>query len=825
MMMDDIKLGLKLMAKERHATAVKILVVCFSLATFTMTLLNLVNQQGIDLIYNRAVDALGANVIIESNEPLPERIQAMAEDRDLDVVDLTLTFTVTSHNDIFQLSSIKAVGQGYPLVGQVQIKDKDDQTLMVDKPKPGHVFVERVLLKQLGLNVGDSIQIGVERWVIEAVLIKEPDALQGFFVLAPRVMMNLSDLEKTQVLQPGSRAKYQKWVKGTPSSAQAFTQAVKALNEPSIEIEDFESGDGAIANVVRYASSYLGLIIMLSVILSGLALSTAAHVWVEGRVQQFALLKVLGLGPNRLLRVMMYGLVFWGGLFAVVMMGLAAFCANGLFGYLAQTTDLPLSSMRLEPFMLSGFVSLCLLIGFVIPPLWGCRKLSPMANFKQHSYDHKGAWRWYAITIIGCCLGLFYYIDNTQLTLVLIAGLGWGAFISYVVLNLMIWLLAKLKVKALAPRLALSQLVHQQSSNVMQVIALTMCLAALLVLQGVKGEFLVDWKATLPEKTPNYFLINIPQAQSQDIANLVNPLVDEPLVFYPITRGRLTLVNGQAVEQNVDGGPPGVSRPLNLTWLDELPMHNKIVKGPAQWGDVSSDDPIMSVEKSFAKRMGVDVGDTMTFTILGQDITARIHNIREVVWQSFMPNFYVIYPKGIISQLPAVSMSSFYLEDNESIIATIRNQFPEVTIIDVDDLIQQVQGLIGQFVIGIEALLLIVLGFSFVVFYAILTASKPTRAHWSSLLRLLGSPAKQVRHIQWIELGLIALIATLVGIATSQWVLHELSKRVFNLTYDVDWMFLAQVTVAMILGLIFLGGWMLRKVPKRSPLALLKNQQ
>ena len=303
---------------------------------------------------------------------------------------------------------------------------------------------------------------------------------------------------------------------------------------------------------------------------------------------------------------------------------------------------------------------------------------------------------------------------------------------------------------------------------------------AMIVL--VRGDLLSTWQDQLPANTPNYFAINIQPSERDAFEEAVAPRVETQSTLYPMVRGRISAINGQPPIEAVPPdarGDNSLRRELNLTWQSELPEGNQVVAGewfsqpsePQGWmseveatpQEASSVVPI-SVEDGLAERLGLGLGDELTFSVGGDTITTRIESLRSLNWDSFNPNFFVIFPPGVLESFGHSFITAFHLpEQEQSLIRQLVNDFPGVSLLNVDAILGQVREVLTQVTRAVELVLILVLMAGVSVLYAALTASRPVRAHESGLLRVFGAGNRMISRVQGAEYALLGFASGLMG--------------------------------------------------------------
>ena len=254
-----------------------------------------------------------------------------------------------------------------------------------------------------------------------------------------------------------------------------------------------------------------------------------------------------------------------------------------------------------------------------------------------------------------------------------------------------------------------------------------------------------------------------------------------------MVRGRLTRINGEAVREAVTKEAQddnALNRELNLTWTTQLQADNSIVAG-RWWREGDAGQPLVSVEAKLAERLGIGLGDELGFSVGAETFMAVVTSIRSVQWDSFRPNFYMVFPPGVLEGFAATWMTSFHLPpgDKPVLIELVRS-FPALTILEMDLIIEQVERIFQQVTLAVEYVLLFVLLAGFAVLFAALQSSLDERLYEGALLRALGASRRQLRagHLaEFIALGLLAGLVAAIGTECLAWVLYS---RVLHFDYS-----------------------------------------
>jgi putative ABC transport system permease protein len=372
-------------------------------------------------------------------------------------------------------------------------------------------------------------------------------------------------------------------------------------------------------------------------------------------------------------------------------------------------------------------------------------------------------------------------------------------------------------------RFAVTALQRRPGATVVQVVALSLGLMALLLLTVVRGDLVQAWQQATPPDAPNQFVLNIqPEQQAPLAATLSQNGVLKPML-YPMIRGRLIQVNDTPITGETyieDRAKRLVDREFNLSTMTTMPPQNQVVAG--KWLDDRK--PEASVEAGLAKTLNLKLGDRLRFDIGGQMVEAPITSLRKLEWGSMRVNFFVILNPALMADTPQTFITAFRLPpEKAALVNQLVRDFPNLTIVDIGSVVRQIQGVIDQVVRAVEFLFLFTLASGVLVLYAALVGSQDERIREAGLLRALGATRRQLSTAQWIEFALVGGLAGLLaatGAAATGWALAE---YVFNFEWrfsPVVW--LAGVAVGA--ACAFIGGWVgLRNVLRHPPLQTLRE--
>ena len=247
---------------------------------------------------------LASDLLIASDQPLPEIFLEEAKKRKLQIANTIVFPSMASSGAQSKLSSLKAVSASYPLRGALQVSSGSQQ-LTKSGPPPGSVWVDPAMLASLQAQVGSQIKFGNSQFVITGVLTREPDRGAGFMNFAPRVMMSLEDLPATGLLGLGSRVTYRLLLAGADADIQAYDQWANSVIENQglrgIRVETLENAQPIMRKTLERAERFLSLIALLTAMVSAVAIALSARRYVLKQADACAVLKCLGASSSSIL--------------------------------------------------------------------------------------------------------------------------------------------------------------------------------------------------------------------------------------------------------------------------------------------------------------------------------------------------------------------------------------------------------------------------------------------------------------------------------------------------------------------------------------------
>ncbi|MGX7653170.1 ABC transporter permease [Shewanella putrefaciens] len=827
----ELSLAWRLFKRELQQGQLLLIILAITLAVLSVSGLARVSERLQVAINGEASAFIAADRIIDSPVIIDPTILAKAEELGLKHVTNMQFNSMVYSGDKFQLVTVRAVEVGYPLKGEIELTTGKTKAL----PKADEIWFETRLGGLLGYP--KSIELGNSEFVLSNEISRLPDAGFNPFASSPIVLMRMEDVAKTGVIQPGSRVTYLYQFAGDEAALIAFEQSAKPLLNSTQRWVDVQSGDSPIAGAVKRAERFLLLASLMGIALACAAIGIAAQRYCQRHYDVVAMLKTFGASAKQI------RLLFGMHLLLVTLLGIGlGLIGGGLldFGisYLLPPEIAAYSPPLTRPLLLGISTGLISAFMFSAYPLMRLLAIPPLRVLQRQLEGLQlGMWLHLLLSLGAMALLGYLYSQSWALTLTVVAAVLLLGVLLSVLGFVMIRAGHSIGMKTTNPlQLALAGLRRRARQNAVQLVGFSAALVLLLTILALRQDLLNEWQKQLPENAPNYFLVNIAPDDAKPLHDFMSVNGITATDIYPVIRGRLTKINGETLisnEQREAGekGRVGISRELNLTWRNTLPANNELIEG--QFNQATDE---VSVESGVAERLGIGLGDKLTYIIDNQELTVKVASIRTVHWETLQPNFFMIFTQEALAPFAYTSMASFFLDEKgldaqatnaegmpkASVILALIQQFPTVSIIDVGAMVGQLRQIIEQVSLSLTLVLVLVLLASGLVLIAQTEAGMATRQRELAVLRTFGASGWLLRSATGLEFALLGGIAGVLAVIVAEFALYLLKTQVFELNVYMHWPWWAIAPVSGALLVALLGVWRCRQLLNQSCSELLK---
>jgi putative ABC transport system permease protein len=700
------------------------------------------------------------------------------------------------------LVELKAVESAYPLYGRVETTPPAPlDTLLADRGDAGGAVVESSLLQRLGLAIGDSLEIGSARFTVTGVLVREPDRTGGLVTLGPHVLVGDRALERTGLLQIGSRVRYRTLTRlpATVTARAAADDLARTIGDPAVRIAAFDESQPGLRKFFSQLATYLGLVGLASLLVGGVGIASTVTTFLRRQLATIAILKCLGASSRVLLATY---------LIQTLALALAGSLVGAAFGVAAQ----PLLVRALAPFApfvlevrwdvatVARGLALGLLAALLCAlwPLLGVRGVPPSLILRR-DVDERG-WRarrpWAAALPIVAGLAALAVWQAGSLRLGgIFAGAALAALAVLLGLSRALVRLARRlpRARGLAWRQGLAGLDRPGGHTVRVVVAVglgVMLLVAIALLEANLGRQLAYEQK---REAPSFFFIDVQPDQREPFSRLVGDVSGVAPTVTPVVRARLAAIDGKPVTRELIDRRKRESPEKNwyltreymLTWASAPPPANAITRGRWWTAEEASARPRVSVEDEAAKYFGVGVGGTLTFDVQGVPIEAEVANLRRIDWQSLSANFFMVLSPGSLDGAPTVYLATARVPADvetrlqDSVVAA----FPNVTAIPLRSVLERVSEVLAQISFAVRFMALFSIAAGLVVMAGALAATRYQRLYESVILKTLGATRWAIARAFAVEYACLGAVAGVGGTALAA----VLAWIVLRFVLDTPW--------------------------------------
>ncbi|TYC53706.1 ABC transporter permease [Rhodobacterales bacterium] len=743
------------------------------------------------------------------------------------------------------LVELKAVDSVYPLYGTFQLASGQPlHDALAQKDGTWGAVAEMALLARLDISVGDTLSLGRTTVRITDVIETEPDKLAGGMEFGPRLLISDAALPATGLVQPGSLLRWSYRVKMTPSPGNdRLERIVEKANTDNPDAgwrgrSRANASPGLQRSIDRFAQ-FLTLVGLTALVVGGVGVANAIRAYLETKREVIASFKCLGATGGfvfRIYLVQMLVLALIGIAIGLVIGALIPFAAGAaLSGVLPVKLAVNVYPAELSLGLVYGLLTA---LAFALWPLGRAHDVPPTALFRDivsgsASLPRKRYLIATAVTVVTLAAIAIYLAHDRSLAGVYVAASA-GAFALLMVVARAIMLLARRmpSVRSTELRLAIANIHRPGALTPSVVLSLGLGLSLLVALALIDGNLRRELTATIADKAPSFFFVDIQSAERDAFETLLKQ--DAPgatVQSVPMLRGRIVSLNGIPASdfEPVREGSDWVLRgDRGITYETGIPENSKLAEGE-WWPEDYTGPPLVSFDAEAAGDLGLHIGDQITVNVLGREISAEIASLREVEWQTLAINFVMVFSPNTFAGAPHAHLMTLGWEDDVpaetelSLLKTVSNAFPTVTAIRVKDAISQVNDLVAQLAWAIRGASSITLIASVLVLAGALAAGHRSRIYDAVILKTLGATRFRLiaaYALEYAILGLTTAVFALVAGGVAAWyVITQIMGGSFMM---LPFTAASAALVALILtvGFGLIGTW---RVLGEKPAPVLRN--
>lgn len=791
--MKAVAFALRSFGRELRSGEVLVLLAAVALAVAALTAVGFLTDRIGKAVARQANEVLAADLRLRSQESIPDTWREKAREFGLQTAETNTFPSVVFFGDLSALATIKAVSETYPLRGDVRVSDTlfGEQRIVDGIPATGEVWADGALLARIDADVGDELTVGESSLLVTAVLTYRPDQSIGFASLAPSLLMNIGDIPASGLIGEGSRVGYALLVAGDELAVTAFNEAIQDDLPDSLRASNREESSERAYRAADRAQRFLSLTAVISLLLSAVAVAMSARRFAHRRMDTVALMKSLGATQRFVIAVAVVQLMLLGVL-GVIVGSVVGFAAEEVLSrILADLIAGDLPPVGLMPVVLASGSALVLLVGFALPSLIQLRNTPPLKVLRHDAMPPAPSRLLVAGMSLAAVAALLYRaVGDARMLIILLGGIVVIAAALYLVGRGLVATMGHFRSGVgVAWRYGLANVARRGRDSAVQVVAFGLGLTVLLLLTIVRTDLLEGWRQTLDEDAPNHFMINIQPHELDSVAGIYTTAGIEAPTFMPLIRARMSTINGESVKDREYPDPGGrwmANREANLSFAATLSSSNEILQGE-WWPEDYSGPPLVSIEEEAALETGLAIGDRMTFVVAGRELEATVASIRKINWDSFQPNFFMVFSPGALDGVPTTYISSLRLEkEQQPVLVKLVRAHPSISVIDIDSILQQIRGIVEKASLAVQAVFIFTLAAGIAVLFAAVQSTIDERRFESAMLRALGARKRTVFAGVMAEFAALGAAAGILASGGASILAAIVAVQLFELPYEFN---------------------------------------
>ncbi|HBP59438.1 MAG TPA: ABC transporter permease [Alphaproteobacteria bacterium] len=733
-----------------------------------------------------------------------------------------------------RLVALKAVDAAWPMVGSAALAGGGDLAPAI---APGKIVIDPKLARGLDLAPGSMVRIGDVDLEVSDTLAYEPDRSVSFVTFGPRVLMSLASLEATGLMQPGAMITYRTRLL-LPDNADrgAAIASIKtaAANGP-VRVRDLMDAAPGFDVFIDRTEVFLVLVGLTALLIGGLGVAGAVRAWLGSRMPVIATLKCLGAPARLIFRIYLIQVMLIAGLGVCLGVLVAAIAPIFAIDLLSSYVTVPISvAVYPLPLVVAAGFGMATSFLFALWPLAKAEEVRAANLFRRLNSMPGGRPKpRYLVIAAAAFLALsglaLVATRDLQLTLIFI----FGSLATILLLGGLGELLLRVMRKVPAPRyvpgrLALSAITRPGSPVRAIVIAFGLGLSVLVTVALSQANIGRQIDTRVAEDAPAWFFIDIQPDQIDRFISITSDTQGVTSVSKtPMLRGRVTSLGGTPAEEfDMKGASAWVLRgDRALTWSATPPDSGEIIAGE-WWPADYAGPPLASMSEEEARELGVWIGDSVTFNVLGRSISAEITNIRAVEWESFSINFVFVLSPGLLEAAPHSWMASTRVENDDAAIAVDRNvaaAFSNISAISVREAVATAQRVIGLLGAAVQLTALVTLVAGIAVLAGTVASTEAQRLADSVILKVLGATRVSIAIAWFLEYALLGMLAAMAAAVIGSIASWGLIEGFLDSDFELDFTLVLMTTMAGAAATAMLGLAGAVRTLGRKPAPLLRD--
>lgn len=738
-----------------------------------------------------------------------------------------------------RLMSVGIFDSAYPLYGEFKLsaeKFSGERPLVWVDPEVQEIFK---------LQLGDQVEIGQQSFAFAGVIVEDPTRLFRGAGFAPRVLIHRNFLQSAKLIEQGSTfSEY--WVYKVPpteSLSAIKAQLENSITDPIVRIENTSDSAEDSNRTLQYFTDYLGLVALVALGLCFLCSSYLLQWTFISKKKNIAIYKTLGLSDEKI--VFTYLIQNFVISIVACTLGFILIKVSQPFlqHLLTSRFNLPLQLVfSAQAMLITGAIAVFGPMFIVIPQILQMIELRPLSLFQNAAPARSRNWYYYLWLLLSVVL--FWLLSVWQSNSFKIATIFSVSVIFLIIFLQIVNRLLLAGLEKLSGRMgwlsrhAVRGLTRKKASAGLVFTTMGIATLVLSLLPHVKTSILNEIRPQNAGQIPSLFLFDIQPEQVESLQKSALAILQKELVLSPLVRSRILKINEASYERAVQADAIQTreddeearfrNRGVNLTYRSYLQDSESLTRGDFQgvYNGDSAQLPQVSIEKRYADRVKMKIGDVVTFDVQGLELKAQVSSFRQVRWTSFQPNFFILFPTGVLEEAPQIfltSVAGVVPEKVKEFQQKVSSELKNVSIIDVTSTVVNSLKYIDQMSLALQFMAWLAVVVGLFVFIVLLNTQIKERLVEMNLLQILGTSQPQILKIILGQFVLLLVTSVLFGVIAGLVMAWVIISFFFDLTtvYDTRYLFLLVAVLIPVCGMALKAG--LRPLQKLNPMDLIRQ--
>ncbi|MEL7834172.1 ABC transporter permease [Fodinibius sp. Rm-B-1B1-1] len=795
-------------------------------------------------IDNQSKELLGADLEIETEQPPPDTLTVYYDSLGGEQSRITEfpSMVLFPQSGNTRLANVRALKGNFPFYGTLETIPIEAATAF---QSDSTALVDEALMTQLDIEVGDSIKVGEVTFAIGGAVTKIPGEAAAAAMVGPRVFIPGSMLEATNLVQRGSRIEYKQYFKFDDNrDMEAIEAQVDSLEESlaiDINIETVEERREEIGEAVGNLSKFLNLVGFIALLLGGIGVASSIHVYINQKIGTASVLRCFGASSNQTMSIFLIQSVVLGFLGALtgtlIGVGIQYLLPGLVSDFLPVNVELTTSWLAIG---LGLFTGTGVALAFALLPLLALRKASPLYALRKIEGSITSLLSNKTKSMIYVAIALVVMGYATLLTADWMVGglFTAGMIIAFGLLYLVAQLLITL-IRQYFPshwpyvwRQGLANLYRPNNQTTTLMLSLGLGMLLVSTLYFSQDMLMEELDFATRDDAPNLIFFDIQPDQNEGVNKLLGEKDIPILQNVPMVTMRLDSLRGQSTDAIDDDTTNNVRdwalrREYRSTYRDSLIDSETLLEGQFIGQAPDTGRVPVSAANEIVEDLNLSIGDELTFDVQGVPVAAYVSSIREVDFQRVQPNFFMLFPSGVLESAPQIFVTVSRAPTDEASASAqqaVVQEYPNVSAIDVSRILETINQFIDKISFAVQFMALFSIITGLIVLASSVATSRFQRIKESVLLRTLGASKKQIIQILSVEYLFLGILSALTGLILSVAATWLLGYFYFDITFVPNpWVII--IGTVVVTGLtILIGMFNSRSIYKKTPLEVLRME-